>query len=210
MADFFLLRKTAAETVTILREAFKEEALSQARVYEWFSRFKCGDMSLEDQPPFGRPSTSRTDENIKKIRDAIMFDRRQTIDELEALTGVSWSSCQRILTEERRMKRVAAKFVPRLLSECIECAAVCHEKQDDKGFAPPPYSPDLAPSDFFLFPRMKRDLKGKHFQNVEEVRKKTTETLKAITLQEFQNCSEQWKKRWDNCTDCQGEYFGGD
>jgi transposase len=32
---------------------------------------------------------------------------------------------------------------------------------------PPPYSPDLAPSDFFLFPRMKRDLKGKHFQNVE-------------------------------------------
>ena len=29
-----------------------------------------------------------------------MFDRRRTIDELEALTGVSWSACQRILTEE--------------------------------------------------------------------------------------------------------------
>jgi hypothetical protein len=28
----FLLGKTAAETVTMLREAFKEEALSQARV----------------------------------------------------------------------------------------------------------------------------------------------------------------------------------
>ena len=46
-----------------------------------------------------------------------MFDRRWTIDELEALTGVSWRSCQRILTEELHMKRVAAKFVPRLLSE---------------------------------------------------------------------------------------------
>jgi len=57
---------------------------------------------------------------------------------------------------------------------------------------------------------MKRDLKGKRFQNVEEVREKTTETLKAITLQEFQNCSEQWKKRWDNCIDSQGEYFEGD
>jgi len=33
----YLLGKTAAETVTMLREAFKEEALSQARVYEWFS-----------------------------------------------------------------------------------------------------------------------------------------------------------------------------
>ena len=46
-----------------------------------------------------------------------MFDCRRTIDELEALTGVSWSSCQQILTEELHMKRVAAKFVPRLLSE---------------------------------------------------------------------------------------------
>jgi len=99
---FFLLAKTAAETVTMLREAFKEEALSHARVYEWFSRFKRGDMSLEDQLRSGRPSTSRTDENIQKIRGAIMFDCRRTIDELDALTGVSWSSCQRILTEERR------------------------------------------------------------------------------------------------------------
>jgi len=35
-----------------------------------------------------------------------------------------------------------------------------------------PYSPDLASCDFFLFPRMNRDLKGKRFQNVEEVRGK--------------------------------------
>ena len=95
----FLLGKTATETVTMLREA-----LSQARVYEWFSRFKHGDMSLEDQPRSGRPSTSRTDENIQKIRDVVMFDHRQTIDELEAVTGVSWSSCQPILTEELHMK----------------------------------------------------------------------------------------------------------
>ena len=90
----FPFGETAGEIVTMLREAFKEEALSQTRVYEWFSRFKRGDMSLEDQPRSGRPSTSRTEENIKKICDAIMFDRHRTIDELEALAGVSWSSCQ--------------------------------------------------------------------------------------------------------------------
>jgi len=90
----FLLGKTAAETVTMLREAFKEEALSQARVYKWFSQFKHADMSLEDQPRSGRPSTSRTDENNQEICDAIMFDRRRTLDELEAVTGVLWSSCQ--------------------------------------------------------------------------------------------------------------------
>jgi len=74
----------------------------------------------------------------------------------------------------------------------------------------PPYSPDLEPCDFFRFPRMKRDLKGKRFQNVEEVREKMTEALKAITLQEFQNCFEQWKKWWDKCIDSQREYFEGD
>jgi len=47
---FLLGGKTAAENVTMLREAFKEEALSQASVYEWFSQFKRGDMSLEGQP----------------------------------------------------------------------------------------------------------------------------------------------------------------
>jgi len=116
----------------MLREAFKEEALSQARVYEWFSQLKRGDMSLEDQPRSGHPSTSRTDENIKKIRDAIMFDRRRTLDELEAVTGVSWSSCQRILTEELHMKRIAAKFVPRLLSEDQRTNRldVCREMKD--------------------------------------------------------------------------------
>jgi len=126
------LGKAAAETVTVLRKAFKEEALSQAWVYEWFSRFKSGDMSPEDQPRSGRPSTSRTDENIQRIHDVIMFDRRRTIDELQALTGVSWSSCQRILTEELHMKRVAAKFVPRLLSEDQRANRldVCREMKD--------------------------------------------------------------------------------
>jgi predicted acetyltransferase len=90
-----------------------------------------------------------------------------------------------------------------------ECAAVSHEKQDDNG-PHSPYSPDLAPNDFFLFPRMKRDLKGKRFQNVEEVREKSKEALKAINLQEYQNCFEQWKKLWDKCIASQGEYFEGD
>ena len=61
-----------------------------------------------------------------------MFDRRRTINELEALTGVSWSSGQRILTEELYMKRVAAKFFPRLVSEDQRANRfdVCREMKD--------------------------------------------------------------------------------
>ena len=53
----FLLGKSAAETVLMLQEAFKEESLSRTQVYEWYSRFKGGEMSREDQPRSGRPST---------------------------------------------------------------------------------------------------------------------------------------------------------
>jgi len=38
----FVLGKSAAETVLMLQEAFKEEALSRTQVYEWYSRFKGG------------------------------------------------------------------------------------------------------------------------------------------------------------------------
>ena len=33
----------------------------------------------------------------------------------------------------------------------------------------PAYSPDLAPSDFFLFPNLKKDIRGCHFRSDEEV-----------------------------------------
>ena len=44
----------------------------------------------------------------------------------------------------------------------------------------PPYSPDLAPCDFCLFPKIKSVLKGTHFVSVEDVKAKTVETLTAI------------------------------
>jgi len=113
----FLLGKSAAETVLMLQETFKEEALIRTQVFEWYSRFKGGEMSCEDQPRSGRPSTCRNDENLVKVRNAINADRRRTIDEVSEITGLSWSSYQRMLTEDLNMKIVSAKFVPRLLTE---------------------------------------------------------------------------------------------
>ena len=44
----------------------------------------------------------------------------------------------------------------------------------------PPYSPDLAPSDFWLFPKLKSPLKGKSFQTIDEIQENTTGQLMAI------------------------------
>ena len=52
----------------------------------------------------------------------------------------------------------------------------------------PPYSANVTPSDFFLFPWMKKVLKGEQLADVEEVEQKTTEVLKGIKINEFKNC----------------------
>ena len=58
----------------------------------------------------------------------------------------------------------------------------------------PPYSPNLAPDDFFCFPWLKKFLKGKRLANVEEVKQKMVEVLKGIKIDKFKNCFQQWKK----------------
>jgi len=49
----------------------------------------------------------------------------------------------------------------------------------------PPYSPDLAPCDFFLFASMKAQKKGKRFADVREVKKKTLEVLNNISTEKI-------------------------
>ena len=101
----------------MLQTAFKEEALSHTQVFELFAWFKRGEMIVEDHPHSGHPSTSRSNENVEKIRQKINEGHRYTIDEISEALGVSWSTCQWILTMDLNMRRVAAKFVPRLLTQ---------------------------------------------------------------------------------------------
>ena len=48
----------------------------------------------------------------------------------------------------------------------------------------PPYSPDLAPCDFFLFPRFKRPMKGRRFATIEEIKTETLRELKEKCISE--------------------------
>jgi histone-lysine N-methyltransferase SETMAR len=50
----------------------------------------------------------------------------------------------------------------------------------------PPYSPDLAPCDFFLFPRMKSKLKGRRFQDATEIQEQSLTVQHAISKSQFQ------------------------
>ncbi|KOC61841.1 Putative uncharacterized protein FLJ37770 [Habropoda laboriosa] len=95
----------------MLKTAYKDDAMGKTQVFEWFSRFKNGEMSIDDKPRSGRPSTARTHENVEKIREIMEKDRRRTIEEIVELSEVTWSSVQQILTEDLGMKR-ASRTIP--------------------------------------------------------------------------------------------------
>jgi hypothetical protein len=64
---------SATKIREMLREAFGEHPLSQTAVFEWHSSIKAGRVSVEDERS-GRPSTSKTIENVGKIRELIHED----------------------------------------------------------------------------------------------------------------------------------------
>jgi hypothetical protein len=45
----------------------------------------------------------------------------------------------------------------------------------------PPYSLDIAPCDFFLFPQLNETMKGRRFDYVEDIQANATRQLRAIT-----------------------------
>jgi histone-lysine N-methyltransferase SETMAR len=51
----------------------------------------------------------------------------------------------------------------------------------------PPYSPDLSPANYFLFPKVKLQLKGARFDTTEETQKAVTNQLNKIPAEDFTN-----------------------
>jgi len=74
----------------------------------------------------------------------------------------------------------------------------------------PPYSPDLAPCDFCLFPEIKSVLKGTHFVSVENVKAKTAEILNSLAEHDLRNCFQHWQHHMQLCVNSEGNYFKGD
>lgn len=73
-------------------------------------------------------------------------------------------------------------------------------------FGHPPYSPDLAPSDFHLFPKLKEFLGGKQFGNDDELKEAVTTWLKSFAADEYNDGIEKLVPRYNKCLDNNGDY----
>jgi hypothetical protein len=73
----------------------------------------------------------------------------------------------------------------------------------------PQYSPDLAPCDFFLFPKMILKLKGHCFDTIEEIQAELQRVLETLTVKDFQEAFQKCRRRWDQCLHAGGNYLEG-
>ncbi len=72
----------------------------------------------------------------------------------------------------------------------------------------PAYSPDLAPSDFWLFHRLKRNLRGVRFPSMDTLKEAVSEEVAQITALEYRHSiMVSWPRRWRRCLEEQGNYF---
>ena len=113
----FQIGKTATETYQLLQQAYGDDTMCRTQVFDCLRRFKEGRNSVESDPRSGRPSTSRNEEMIAKVRTIVRNNRRLTVRETANDCGIFVGSCGAILTDDLHMKRVCAKFVPRMLTD---------------------------------------------------------------------------------------------
>ncbi|XP_048259394.1 histone-lysine N-methyltransferase SETMAR-like [Haliotis rufescens] len=70
----------------------------------------------------------------------------------------------------------------------------------------PHYSPDLAPSDFHLFPRMKKLLRGQRFEDDDELAAAVEGWLGDQNVDFYRSGISDWQTRWNKCVELGGDY----
>jgi len=160
---------SCADALKMLQKAFCESALSKTRAYEWYKDLKSGRIVVEDLPRSGYLPPGQTVNKeyylsvLKRLRDAVRRKRPEM-----------WADNSWILHDDNapsHRARIVLNYLTKHQVNTIEQA---------------PYSPDMAPCDFFLFPKLKLPLRGKRFQSIEEIKENATRELKAIPSSAYQ------------------------
>ena len=91
------------------------KGLMENILYPGHKSFLEGREQVEDEPRAGRPSTSKTDDNVERVRSFVRSDRRLTLRMISIELNLNWFTVHQILTHDSDMRKVK-KMVPRNLT----------------------------------------------------------------------------------------------
>ena len=74
----------------------------------------------------------------------------------------------------------------------------------------PPDSPDLAPCEIWLFPKLKEKLRGCRYETIEEMKEAVTKVIDTLTQEDFHGAFLKLLERYNKCIAARRDYFEGD
>ena len=110
----------------MLQAAYGPSCRNRSSVFQWHKRFKEGRESVRDDERCGRSRKVRASEMVGQINDFMNRDRRVSIETLTQF-NVSVGAVHTTIREKLKMRKICAKFVPRVLREdqrerrCNDC-----------------------------------------------------------------------------------------
>ena len=139
----YLKGRTGREIHCELTNVYGSSVPSYAQVKFWVWELKRSRMSLEEETRSGRPSDAIDDEMCNKVRDLVYSDRRVKVEEIANALDISHGSVSTILHDRLGMRKLAARWVLKSLSDAqmATSASICsallkrfRSKEDDFSF----------------------------------------------------------------------------
>ncbi|KAJ8944611.1 hypothetical protein NQ318_011467, partial [Aromia moschata] len=100
-------------TKLIVDKAFGVDCLSDRQIFGWHKAFAEGREDVNDENRAGRPSTSSSDDNVKRVRDLLKTDRRLSVRLISETLDITKTIVHEIVPESLGMRKVCAKLMPK-------------------------------------------------------------------------------------------------
>ena len=189
----FKLGKKATETYGMLQTAFGASCMSRESVFEWHKRFKEGTESVRDDERCGRSKEVNTPELIgQRVRNRVKVLREFTKRFCQKRPAL-FKSGQRHFHLDNAPVHNSILVTDYLTNMGIK--TVPHR----------PYSPELAPCEFCLFPK----IRGCRYETIEEMTESLTKVLVTFTQDDVHGVSQKLFEQY-KCITAGRDYFEGD
>ena len=116
----------------------------------------------------------------------------------------------RTALKNRRRGKLTSRPLLQMDNARPHTAAITQQTVEQLGWTVlphPPYSPDLAPSDYHLIGTLKKPLRGKHFADVQEMKAAVDQWIRETPKEFFTSGLRNLEKRWKKCISINGDYI---
>jgi hypothetical protein len=179
--------KSFGDIKKLVDDVYGDVALKKTQIYEILKQVKMG-KNTDDRRGFTK---QKTNDLIASVAAAVAEDRQVSIQDLARAHGMSYGTVSLILHSQLGLK---GEWFLHWDNAPVHTAMVIHKFlaiKSIKRLSHPPYSPDLTPVNYFLFPKLKKELAG-FTMTQEEFKKDWEGVLRRVSREEFAKAFVQW------------------